>query len=219
MSATDLLEPTGPRTSLRPAAPTVYRAAPGAAPHEVQRGIDGQLYGWVRVAPVSREVHAAESPAGGGDEPPRPRRGKSSPETGKQGRRSRAGRKARYSVPDLDGYDERPDPMNAKNTAEFIGMLDQYRTWADLSFRDVEFYSDGKLSRSTVQAALKRNDRLPHHRFVMDFVHTCSADDSELQRWSTAYRRLRTAEKRAAGAESTEDAVERLTGERPPADG
>ncbi|WP_393916756.1 hypothetical protein [Halostreptopolyspora alba] len=192
MSATDLLDPSGPQRSLRPGRkPTVYRPAPGAHPRHIRREADG-IYGWVRIEPVEGSESPPVAPA---------RPAPSTPVLTRP-----------HTIHDLEGYDQRPDPMLATTPAEFVQKMREFRAWSgDWSFRDLEAFSGGTPS-STFHAALA-NDQLPKLSLVGKFITACGGDEAEVQRWTTAWRRLRMAAEGDDRAETTEEAVQRLTTE------
>ncbi|MFW5420953.1 hypothetical protein J0910_30500 [Nocardiopsis sp. CNT-189] len=216
--STDLLGPTGPNRSHRK--PTVYRPVPDAAPTELQRGPAGRYYG------RAPEVHPPERTGRTGARPRHP----DPPAPGRRPRtpRPRLRAPAPAAFPDYEGYDERPDPMSARSTEDFIELPCQYRHWAgEPSLRDLEYHSGGKLKRSTIQSVLQpsegRKDRKDAARkekrgnlvgiaSVTSLIQACGGDGDEVQRWGTARRRLA---KRLYGGEAVGEAVARLTAEAP----
>ncbi|GAB3474964.1 hypothetical protein GCM10027440_06130 [Nocardiopsis coralliicola] len=131
---------------------------------------------------------------------------------------NRSKRRDHHSDPDMQRNPERPgrpNPMRAENTAEFIALLNHYREWSGLSLGDIELYSGGMLNRAGIQETLHDRDSLPRRIFVLAFVSACGADSAEVARWSAVHRRLRSTEQ-GADPETPEQAVARLTGQRPP---
>ncbi|MFD0773477.1 hypothetical protein ACFQZ2_06005 [Streptomonospora algeriensis] len=191
MSATDLLEPTGPQRGLRSTRkPTVYRPEPGAHPRHLSRESDG-VYGWVRMEPVE----APEPPPS----PPPPSRSEGAPVPERP-----------HTIHDLEGYDQRPNPMLARTPAQFVQALRDFRAWSgDWSYRQLVAFSGGT-PRSTFHAMLN-SDQLPKFPLVALFITACGGDEDEVQRWTTAWRRLRMAAEGPGRAETTEEAVQRLT--------
>ena len=188
MSATDVLEPTGPNTSLRgratPQAPTVYRPADDALPYRVRQGADGHVYGWVRMVPTNTDE--ARSPA------PKTASGVAAPGRDRPSLPSTAERPR--LVEDLPGFDQRPDPVHAQTPAEFVHTMRRYLVWSgDWSLRELEQFCGGAVARSTFHTALNATV-LPKYVVLVAFVTACVGEDQEeSQRWITAWRRIRLA--------------------------
>lgn len=94
----------------------------------------------------------------------------------------------------LDGYDRRPNPLEAETPAEFLLTMRRYLVWAgDWSYLELEYLCGGVVKRSTFQDALE-GTQLPRYVFMMAFVTACAGEDEgERNRWSTAWHRLRSA--------------------------
>lgn len=168
----DLLSPSGPHPSLRRSAPsTVYRVAPDALPKRVRRGSDGMFYGEVPLIPFPEdEVNRRPRDTRGRGEPSR-----SSPPT---------------AVPDLDGHDNRPDPMTATTPAEFVAAMRLFRRWAGTpSYRRMQQNCGNRCSATSFHTALSQ-DKLPKLPLVEAFIIACGGTDEEYRRWATAWRRL-----------------------------
>lgn len=115
-----------------------------------------------------------------------------------------------HTIHDMEGYDQRPDPLLAETPAQFVQAMRDFRTWSgDWSFRQLEEFSGGT-PRSTFHAALK-GDQLPKLPLVGLFITACGGDEAEVRRWTTAWRRLRMAAESPCRTETTEEAVHRLT--------
>ncbi|WP_046471181.1 helix-turn-helix domain-containing protein [Allosalinactinospora lopnorensis] len=185
MPKSDLLEPSGPNASLRGRVhrPTVYRPAPDAPPHHLRRGSDGHVYGWVRMAPASEEAEPCSPGRLGSDT------------TGSGTETSEEGAPVRPpTIEDLEGYDQRPNPLEAQTPAEFVQAMRRFRTWSgDWSYRELERFCGGAVPRSTFHAALT-GDELPKFVVLMAFVSACGGNQDEVQRWVTGWRRLRMSE-------------------------
>lgn len=95
------------------------------------------------------------------------------------------------AVADLDGYDERPDPLRAENAEEFLRALGEYRAWAgDPSLRAMSARCGNKVSHTTFATALKSGS-LPKLPLVQALIEGCGGGDEDIRRWTTAWRRLR----------------------------
>ncbi|GAA4670475.1 helix-turn-helix domain-containing protein [Phytohabitans rumicis] len=89
----------------------------------------------------------------------------------------------------------RPDPAEAQTAAEFVRALRRLKQWTGQGYRQLEKsagVAGQALPRSTLTAALAR-DTLPRDDLVAAFVRTCGGDDSEVERWVAARRRIAAA--------------------------
>ncbi|SJZ41913.1 hypothetical protein SAMN02745673_00384 [Marinactinospora thermotolerans DSM 45154] len=179
MSAADLLDPTGPNRSLRPVArPTTYRVAADAQPRRVRRAADGTLWGEVPVVPVVAE------------------------ETSRHQERTELRIAVKVDVPstdkrnrhrvvaDLEGYDLRPDPLQASTPAEFVEAMRRYRRWAGQPSFQQMAHDCGHLSSASSFHAMLGGNELPRYTLLNAFVIACGGDEAEFQRWATAWRRI-----------------------------
>ncbi|GAA3481701.1 hypothetical protein [Streptomyces yanii] len=85
-----------------------------------------------------------------------------------------------------------PDPKAARTPAEFVATMRQLRTWADLSYRQVErnaTQAGDILPRATISGALARAD-LPREELLAAFVRACGGDAATVDTWLTARREL-----------------------------
>ncbi|MFF8557136.1 helix-turn-helix domain-containing protein [Streptomyces sp. NPDC015501] len=85
-----------------------------------------------------------------------------------------------------------PDPKTARTPAEFVALMRQLRTWADLSYRQVErnaTQAGDVLPRATISGALARTD-LPREELLAAFVRACGGDSTTVDTWLTARREL-----------------------------
>ncbi|MFC4562507.1 hypothetical protein ACFO4E_11645 [Nocardiopsis mangrovi] len=183
MNAADLLDPTGPNESMRRSLrPTVYRVARDAQPRNVRRGRDGHYYGEVRlVAETAESADPRHGVRDGGGQPPRPRP---------------------PAVRDIEGHDQRPDPMQATTIGAYVGAMRELQAWADLSYRDLERFCGGVCAYSTFWKALRDDTRLPKLVLVNALVVACGGTEDDYQRWATAWRRIKRADAlKAAGAD------------------
>ncbi len=83
-----------------------------------------------------------------------------------------------------------PDP--ATSLAEFTPALRLLRTWAGLTYRQLEARArdQGKtLPSSTIATTLGRNT-LPRESFVDTYTRACGLDDEQVQRWLDARARI-----------------------------
>ncbi|PDP87622.1 hypothetical protein CQJ94_11285 [Glycomyces fuscus] len=94
----------------------------------------------------------------------------------------------------LDGYERRPNPLEAQTPAEFLLTMRRYLVWAgDWSYVELEYLCGGAVRAATFRDVLEGTE-LPRYVFLMAFVTACAGEDSgERQRWTTAWHRLRSA--------------------------
>ncbi|MFD4977525.1 RICIN domain-containing protein [Streptomyces sp. NPDC058424] len=85
-----------------------------------------------------------------------------------------------------------PDPKAARTPAEFVATMRQLRTWADLSYRQLERRATDAgdaLPRATISGVLARED-LPREELLAAFVRACGGDPATVEAWLDARRRL-----------------------------
>ncbi|NUP36611.1 MAG: hypothetical protein HOY76_06200 [Streptomyces sp.] len=95
-----------------------------------------------------------------------------------------------------------PDPKAARTAAEFVVAMRQLRSWADLSYRQLERNAEAAgdvLPRATISGALSRDD-LPREQLLTAFVRACGGDEETVAVWLAARRRLSIAGPGAASA-------------------
>ncbi|MEU5642995.1 RICIN domain-containing protein [Streptomyces milbemycinicus] len=95
-----------------------------------------------------------------------------------------------------------PDPKAARTAAEFVVAMRQLRSWADLSYRQLERNAEAAgdvLPRATISGALSRDD-LPREQLLAAFVKACGGDEETVAVWLAARRRLSIAGSGAASA-------------------
>lgn len=186
---------SGPQESMR-----TYRGDPdymvvsGVPPRRVRVGADGMLWGEVPVVPVQNRA-APPSPADrSADEPgrritvsvPHPQ----APVVPVPAEQTDEGAGGGQAVPDVDGFDLRPDPMQMETPAAFMVALRQYRRWAGSPpYREMADRSGNVYSASAMCAAL-RASVLPKYTMLNALIMGCGGDEKEFQRWITAWRVL-----------------------------
>ncbi|MEU4332578.1 hypothetical protein [Nonomuraea dietziae] len=96
---------------------------------------------------------------------------------------------------DVAGHDElEPDPLKATTKEEFLQCMRDFHTWAyEPSYRDIAIRAGKMVGASTLSEALNpyKPARLPSHKVVVAFIRGCGGGDDDLDRWTTAWRRLR----------------------------
>lgn len=186
---------SGPQESMR-----TYRGDPnytvvsGVPPRRVRVGSDGMLWGEVPVVPVQGRA-APPAPAGqAADEPgrritvsvPHPQ----GPVAAVPAHRADEAPAAGQAVPDVDGFDLRPDPMEMDTPAAFMVALRQYRRWAGSPpYREMSDRCGNVYSASAMCAALGASV-LPKYTMLNALILGCGGDEKEFQRWITAWRVL-----------------------------
>jgi hypothetical protein len=96
-----------------------------------------------------------------------------------------------WVVEDAKGFDLRPDPLAARNPAELMEALRQYRAWADdPSYRQMARQAGRLIAASTLCVALRSND-LPRLNVVLAIVAGCGGGEEDQQRYATAWRQMK----------------------------
>ncbi|NEA21750.1 hypothetical protein [Actinomadura bangladeshensis] len=104
---------------------------------------------------------------------------------------SGSGHKRAVIIPDVQGYECKPDPLLAATEVEFIQSLRRYREWAgNPSYRDMaERVTDGP-SYGTLANVL-RHEYMPRKLKTLEaFVRGLGGGDEDVRAWATAWRRL-----------------------------
>jgi hypothetical protein len=93
-------------------------------------------------------------------------------------------------LPDVPGYDLKPDPSRIRTVSELAEALERLRQWAGRpSFRELSSRCEkGRPAPSTFQAML-RGDRLPAMDQVLVFVTALGLHD-DLPQWADAWRKV-----------------------------
>ncbi|HET6356394.1 RICIN domain-containing protein [Streptomyces sp.] len=93
-----------------------------------------------------------------------------------------------------------PDPKAAKTSAELVATMRQLRSWADLSYRQLERRANDAgdaLPRATISGVLARED-LPREELLAAFVRACGGDAATVDTWLDARRQLAMSSESAA---------------------
>ena len=94
------------------------------------------------------------------------------------------------AIPDLRGYEQRPDPLLAKTPSKFVAAMRAYNAWAGkLSYREMERRCEKQISHSTFRNMLT-TDTLPKLASVEIFVRVLGGSPEDLQAWVTAWRQI-----------------------------
>ncbi|MGW2064727.1 hypothetical protein ACWCO9_29620 [Streptomyces sp. NPDC001937] len=94
-----------------------------------------------------------------------------------------------------------PDPEAARTPAEFVQTMRQLRSWADLSYRQLERRADDAgdvLPRTTISGVLARED-LPREQLLGAFVRACGGNAATVEAWLEVRRRLAVSAQPAPG--------------------
>jgi hypothetical protein len=93
-------------------------------------------------------------------------------------------------VLDAEGFDLRPDPLTARNPAELVAAMRQYREWAGKpSFRKMADRIRQTVAASTLCTALRGGD-LPRLDVVLAVIAGCGGSTEDKRRFATAWRML-----------------------------
>ena len=94
-------------------------------------------------------------------------------------------------LPDADGFDLRPDPMQAKTPADLVRALRQYRLWAgEPPLRTIARRAGTGTGASTICAALNAKT-LPRLETVTAIIAGCGGSEEDQRRFITAWRAIR----------------------------
>lgn len=112
-------------------------------------------------------------------------------------------------VEDTAGQEGKPDPLEARSQEEFGAALRTFWRWTgEYSPRQLSTWSRetpyGSVSHTTLNNLLAEapRKRPPMKlRYVQLIISCCGGDETEIQRWSTAWRRLHVASTPAAHEE------------------
>lgn len=95
---------------------------------------------------------------------------------------------------DAEGFDLRPDPLQARSPTEFTAVLRRYRAWSgDPSFREIAGRAGGRIAASTIWQALQDGDAMPRMEVVVAIVAGCGGSEEDQRRFTTAWRAIRLA--------------------------
>jgi hypothetical protein len=93
-------------------------------------------------------------------------------------------------VRDAEGYNLKPDPLQAQTAAELTEALRQYRAWAgNTPFRQMAARARQRVAHSTMCVALKSED-LPGLKVVLAIVAGCGGGQADQEKFATAWRRI-----------------------------
>jgi hypothetical protein len=94
-------------------------------------------------------------------------------------------------LPDADGFDLRPDPLQAKTPADLVRALRQYRLWAgEPPLRTIARRAGIGTGASTICAALNAKT-LPRLETVIAIITGCGGSEEDQRRFTTAWRAIR----------------------------
>ncbi|TDD26648.1 hypothetical protein E1287_36105 [Actinomadura sp. KC06] len=96
-------------------------------------------------------------------------------------------------IPDVQGYECKPDPLAANSAFELLDLLRRYREWAgNPSYRDMAERVPGGPSYGTLANILRLN-ALPKKLATLEaFIRGSGGGDEDVRSWATAWRRLTT---------------------------
>jgi hypothetical protein len=98
-------------------------------------------------------------------------------------------------LPDADGFDLRPDPLQAKTPADLVRALRQYRLWAgEPSLRTVARRAGNGTGASTICTALNAAT-LPRLEIVTAIITGCGGSEQDQRRFTTAWRAIRLSQR------------------------
>lgn len=93
-------------------------------------------------------------------------------------------------IGDAEGFDLKPDPLEATTAAEFISALWQYKAWSgDPSWRKMAARAGQAVVHSTMYTAMN-GDVLPKLEVMRAIVIGCGGGEDDLRAFATAWRRI-----------------------------
>lgn len=93
--------------------------------------------------------------------------------------------------PDADGFDLRPDPLQATTPADLVRALRQYRLWAgEPPLRAIARRAGTGTGASTICTALNATT-LPRLEIVTAIIAGCGGSAEDQRRFTTAWRVIR----------------------------
>lgn len=96
-------------------------------------------------------------------------------------------------IPDADGINLKPDPLEAGSLAELEDLVRDYRKWAgEPSTRKIAQRSQGIFSHATASKIIYNRPHKPPLKmeYLIGIIRGCGGDQAEQQRWVTAWRIL-----------------------------
>lgn len=103
-------------------------------------------------------------------------------------------RHARWQHGDVTRADI-PRPEEASTAAEYVALLKQLRLWSGLTYRqlDGKAKANGEVLPASTTATMLNRGTLPREQLVAAFTRACGLDESDVERWLLARRRIAVA--------------------------
>jgi hypothetical protein len=97
---------------------------------------------------------------------------------------------ANQQIGDVSGLDQKPDPLTATNSAEFVQILWKYKCWSgNPSWRTMARNANQLVVHSTMYAAMN-SDALPKFEVMRAIIIGCGGGEEDLKAFATAWRRI-----------------------------
>jgi hypothetical protein len=104
--------------------------------------------------------------------------------------RSAEGTAVSQQIDDVTGFNQKPDPLTATTSAEFVQVLWKYKFWSgNPSWRTMAKKANHKAVHSTMYAAMN-SDSLPKFEVMKAIIIGCGGGEEDLKAFATAWRRI-----------------------------
>lgn len=95
-----------------------------------------------------------------------------------------------HQINDVSGFDQKPDPLTANTSAEFVQALLKYKFWSgNPSWRTMARNANHIVVHSTMYAAMN-SDALPKFEVMKAIIIGCGGGEEDLKAFATAWRRI-----------------------------
>jgi hypothetical protein len=104
--------------------------------------------------------------------------------------RSIVSKAASQQINDAAGFDQKPDPLTATTSAEFMQVLWKYKYWSgNPSWRTMARNAKQMVVHSTMFAAMN-SEALPKWEVMKAIIIGCGGGEEDLKAFATAWRRI-----------------------------
>jgi hypothetical protein len=104
--------------------------------------------------------------------------------------RSKANTSATGQINDVSGLSQKPDPLTATTSAEFVQTLWKYKYWSgDPSWRAMARAANHRVVHSTMHSAMN-SEALPKFEVMRAIILGCGGGEEDLRAFATAWRRI-----------------------------
>ena len=104
--------------------------------------------------------------------------------------RSTANAVTSEQIDDVNGFDQKPNPLTANTSKEFVQVLWKYKYWSgNPSWRSMAKKANHAVVHSTMHAAMN-SDALPKFDVMKAIIIGCGGGEDDLKTFATAWRRI-----------------------------